>query len=81
MHLELIKYCSFGYQCPVALLEIDHSKQVYTEEGVKSLIKQTPSNSEAASILRSIYNKLQQLKYMEIDEISWDDISGQNQLF
>ncbi len=81
MNLELIKYCSFGYQCPVALLEIDHSKQVYTEEGVQSLIKQTPSHSEAAKILHSIHARLQQLKYIEIEEISWDDISGQNQLF
>ena len=81
MSLELVKYCSFGYQCPVALVAVNQSTQAYTVDGVKSLIKKFASDNDSVVILQSILNRLEQLKDIEIDEISWDDISGQDNLF
>jgi hypothetical protein len=81
MNLELIKYCSFGYQCPVVLLNIDYSKQIYTLEGVQSLMGQCVSDKKALIALQAIHERLQQLKHVEFEELSFDDISGQNRLF
>ena len=81
MSLELVKYCSFGYQSPVALVAVNQTTQAYTADGVKSLIKKFASDKNSVDTLQSILNKLVQLKDMEIDEISWDDISGQDKLF
>ncbi len=81
MNIELIKYRSFGYQCPVALLAINQSTQAYTAEGVLSLAKKFEENKGLSTRLFHIYEKLQLLKFQEIEEIKFDDISGQAVLF
>ncbi len=80
MNVELIKYCSFGYRCPVAILNIDNAKRVYTIEGVQSLYESNQDESVSVT-LKSILTKLEKLKYIEFDEINWDDLSGQSSLF
>ncbi len=81
MNFELIKYRSFGYQCPVALLAINQSTQAYTAEGMLSLVKKFQNNEELSARLFGIYKQLELLKYQEIEEIKFDDISGQAALF
>jgi hypothetical protein len=81
MKIELIKYRSFGYQCPVALMAFDQSTQAYTAEGMLSLAKKFKSNADLSERLFHIYKQLESLKYREIDEIKFDDISGQATLF
>jgi len=77
LNIELISYRSFGYQCPVAIIRIDSVRQIYTREGIQSLYNMEPSNNKLELILASLI----ELKNRQIDEIKWDDLSGQEKLF
>jgi hypothetical protein len=80
-NIELIKYCSFGYRCPVAILAFDGGRQIYTIEGVNSLVDIHSENHSLSLKLKNILGHLRALEYQEIKELSWDDISGQEKLF
>ncbi len=81
MLVELIKYCSFGYRCPVAIMIINNERQVFTKEGISSLIKSNRGDQQTTVTLKTILARLEQLTFEEIEEINWDDLSGQSNLF
>lgn len=81
MKIELISYRRFGYQCPVALIFIDQSIKAYTSEGVLSLANRYSADADMFTYLTQIFHHLNAIKNAEIQEISFDDISGQTNLF
>lgn len=76
--IKLIAFKSFGVGNPVAILLVNRHRQAFTKEGLIALISQ--SNAADKKILKDILIQFDSFKYVELDELSDDDFSGQEKL-
>ena len=81
VNIEFVKYCSFGYRCPVAIITFNSGRKIYTVEGVNALVRIHSKDVFLSSKLINILEHLKALEFAEIKELNWDDISGQESLF
>ena len=78
--IQLIKYCSFGYDCPIAIISINGESCIFNLEGIYSLI-QAHDQKDDKQALSVIYRTMENIDCASLDEISTDDIGGQLKLF
>lgn len=77
--VKLISFKSFGVGNPVAVVLINSQIQAFTKVGLAELVAH--SNHQDKKQLKDILIQFDAFKYVELEELSDDDFSGQSCLF